>query len=477
MTAASALATICACTFAFFLYRLNKSNEPINTHFPPGPRGWLWSILGNIKDLSVDPSMLHMRFASWQPVYGDVIGLKVLGRSIIVLNSRTAIHDLLDERSVIYSDRPSLPFLTELARVDWMLPLLTYGPEMHLQRRMISQCINTSFFHQFQKLLANEARVFALSLEKNPKNIDDVLKRMVGSCILGFTLGNHEPENKEMLLKLAYDFDESMSVNAAAGTHPVNLIPALAKLPLFVFGKKLVDDMKRLSHCVSDMIEIPYQLSKDTMTVVTLQVFLLAMMRYPEVQKKAQAYIDGVVGNERLPTLGDRKAIPYIEAIAKEISRWRPVIPMAFVHKNMRDDVYNGMFIPKGSTIIPNSWLCLHDENDFPEPDEFRPERFTDGHKLFKDIPDPRDFAFGYGRRICPGRHFAESNLWMNIATLLSVYNIRYPVDANGLEQKQDPKFIWKLALLKPEEFECHFEPRSKERLEKLRVAVEEGTD
>ncbi|KAK0224000.1 cytochrome P450 [Armillaria fumosa] len=520
MTVVPALATICACTLALFLYHLNKSNQPINTHFPPGPRGWLWSILGNIKDLSVDPSMLHMRFASWQPAYGDVIGLKVLGRSIIVLNSRTAIHDLLDERSAIYSDRPSIPFVTELARVDWMLPLLTYGPEMHLQRRMINQCINTSFFHQFQKLLVNEARIFALSVGKDPKNMDALVRRMAGSSILGFTLGNHEPEKKEMLLKLAYDFDESMSVNAAAGTHPVDLIPALAKLPLFVFGKKLADGMKRLGLCIADMLEIPYQLTKDTMetnavgpsmtrhlietyqdqdgtvsnersiqasvaiafaggamtTVITLQVFLLAMMRYPEVQKKAQAYIDEVVGNERLPTLSDRKAIPYIEAIAKETSRWRPVIPMALARKNMRDDVYNGMFIPKGSTIIPNSWLCLHDENDFPEPNEFRPERFTDGHKLFKDIPDPRNFAFGYGRRICPGRHFAESNLWMNIATLLSVYDIRYPVDVNGLEQKQDPKFIWKLALLKPEEFECHFEPRSKERLEKLRIAVEEGT-
>ncbi|KAK0194555.1 cytochrome P450 [Armillaria mellea] len=437
MTGVLALATICACTFASFLYRLNKSNEPINTHFPPGPRSWLWSILGNIKDLSVDPSMLHIRFASWQPMYGDVIGLKVLGRSIIVLNSRTAIHDLLDGRSVIYSDRPSVPFVTEFnrARVDWMLPLLTYGPEMHRQRRMINQCINTTFFHQFRKLLVHEAQVFSLNIGKDPK------KWMLS--LIGFTLENHEPEKKEMLLKLAYDFDESMSMNAAAGTHPVDLIPALAKFPLFVFGKKLADGMKRLNHCVTDMLKIPYQLTKDTMetsavgpsmmkhlietyqdhdgtvsnersiqasvataftggavmTVITLQVFLLAMIRYPEVQKKAQAYIDGVVGNERLPTLSDREAILYIDAIAKETSRWRPVAPMAFAHKNVRDDVYNGIFIPKGSTIIPNSWLCLHDENDFPEPNEFRPERFTDGHKLFEDIPDPRNFAFGYGRR------------------------------------------------------------------------------
>ncbi|KAK0498930.1 cytochrome P450 [Armillaria luteobubalina] len=517
MTVAAALATICACTIAFFLYRL-KSNQPINTHFPPGPRGWLWPILGNIKDLSVDPSMLHMRFASWQPAYGDVIGLKVLGRSIIVLNSRTAIHGLLDERSAIYSDRPSIPFVTELACVDWMLPLLTYGPEMHLQRRMINQCVNTSFFHQFQKLLVNEARIFALSVRKDPKNMDALVRRMAGSSILGFTLGNHEPEKKEMLLKLAYDFDESMSVNGQpAPTLSTSYPHVLAKLPLFVFGKKLADGMKRLGICITDMLEIPYQLTKDTMETsavgpsmtrhlietyqdkdgtvsnersiqasvaiafagllrLQFKVFLLAMMRYPESRRKHKRTLMRQLEMIDYLTLSDREAIPYIEAIVKETSRWRPVIPMAMAHKNMQDDVYNGMFIPKGSTIIPNSWLCLHDENDFPEPDEFKPGRFTDGHKLFKDVPDPRNFAFGYGRRICPGRHFAESNLWMNIATLLSVYDIRYPVGVNGLEQKQDPKFIWKLAVLKPEEFECHFEPRSKERLEKLRIAVEEGT-
>ncbi len=102
MTVVPALATICGCIFAFFLYRLNKSNEPINTHFPPGPRGWLWSILGNIKDLSVDPSMLHMHFASWRHVYGSLHPKFLL--------SLYQNHFALQEMSSVsrFSDDPSL---------------------------------------------------------------------------------------------------------------------------------------------------------------------------------------------------------------------------------------------------------------------------------------------------------------------------------------------------------------------------------
>ena len=65
----------------------------------------------------------------------------------------------------------------------------------------------------------------------------------------------------------------------------------------------------------------------------------------------------------------------------------------------MQDDIYNGFLIPKGSTIIGNSWGCLNDEHDFPEPERFYPDRFSDGKVLFNDVTEPRRFAFGYGRR------------------------------------------------------------------------------
>ena len=56
--------------------------------------------------------------------------------------------------------------------------------------------------------------------------------------------------------------------------------------------------------------------------------YFIAACKYPEVQKKAQAEIDAVVGRERLPTLADRPNLPYVEAIMSETLRWGPVAPM-----------------------------------------------------------------------------------------------------------------------------------------------------
>ena len=53
----------------------------------------------------------------------------------------------------------------------------------------------------------------------------------------------------------------------------------------------------------------------------------MAMALYPEVQRKAQAEIDAVVGPNRLPDFHDRPSLPYINAVVKESSRWNLVLP------------------------------------------------------------------------------------------------------------------------------------------------------
>ena len=60
-----------------------------------------------------------------------------------------------------------------------------------------------------------------------------------------------------------------------------------------------------------------------------MQALFLAMVLYPEVQKKAQVEIDAVVGPNRLPDLEDRPSLPYINAIIKESMRWHLVAPLS----------------------------------------------------------------------------------------------------------------------------------------------------
>ena len=54
------------------------------------------------------------------------------------------------------------------------------------------------------------------------------------------------------------------------------------------------------------------------------------MTLYPEVQRKAQTEIDQVVGTSRLPDFSDQDALPYVQAVLKEVLRWHPVSPLGF---------------------------------------------------------------------------------------------------------------------------------------------------
>lgn len=91
-------------------------------------------------------------------------------------------------------------------------------------------------------------------------------------------------------------------------------------------------------------------------TAYTLQFFFLAMALYPDVQVKARAELDTVVGPNRLPTFKDRDTLVYTNAIIKEVLRWRPIVPLGMAHRVTQEDIYRGYLIPEGSVIIINAW-------------------------------------------------------------------------------------------------------------------------
>ena len=108
---------------------------------------------------------------------------------------------------------------------------------------------------------------------------------------------------------------------------------------------------------------------------MALKTFFLGMSLNPDIQKKAQAELDEVVGPDRLPTHEDRDRLVYVNAILKEMLRWMTPIPLGLEHCMIEDDELHGYFIPKGTIVIPNIFAMNHDPEIFPDPDVFRPER------------------------------------------------------------------------------------------------------
>jgi len=198
-----------------------------------------------------------------------------------------------------------------------------------------------------------------------------------------------------------------------------------------------------------------YSGGADT-TVSAINSFFLAMTLYPEVQRKAQAEIDRVVGNDRFPTFADQANLPYIDALTKELLRWNPVTPLSIPHIATEDGSYGSYFIPKGSLIIANVWQILHDPATYANPMKFNPDRFLG------DTPeiDPRHAAFGYGRRLCPGMHLAQSSLWLTCAMSLAVFNIEKSVDGFGNVVEPATRYSGG-TISHPPPFKCAIKPRS----------------
>ncbi|KAF7352071.1 Cytochrome P450 [Mycena venus] len=120
---------------------------------PPGPPGD--PVIGHLLRMPSTDSALV--FHQWSQIYGPVMHLKVLGRSMIILDTYQAAVDLLDKRGLIYSDRPKFT-LYELLGWKHSLSFLQYGKEFNIQRQMHQTYLSRHKVEDFKPMQIQEAR-------------------------------------------------------------------------------------------------------------------------------------------------------------------------------------------------------------------------------------------------------------------------------------------------------------------------------
>jgi len=200
-------------------------------------------------------------------------------------------------------------------------------------------------------------------------------------------------------------------------------------------------------------------------TSAALKSFFLEATLHPEMVLSAQKELDEVIGRDRLPEFSDMPDLPYISAIVKEVIRLTPPVPLGAPHRAMEDDIYEGQFIPAGSTIIDNVWAMLRDESVYPDPHTFNPERFLKDGQINPDVKDPDQMgAFGFGRRACPGKYFALRVMFLTISHTLATFDISKCLDEDG--NPIIPKVEYPPAVfLHPGPFPSSIVPRSAQAL------------
>ncbi|KAI0331349.1 cytochrome P450 [Cubamyces sp. BRFM 1775] len=434
-----ALAIVLACiVFVSIRNRVGRKSLPL----PPGPLGL--PIIGNALDVPKEKPWLAFRDLS-------------------------AKHDLFEKRSAIYSDRQD-SVLAHLTGWTWNLVFKRYDDDWRRVRRLFWQHFQPSAVGQFKVVQQREAHDLLHRLFDDQRDIDSTIKLSLSKTILTSVHGLPGAQVTRHYVDILNASEHGIAEAFTPGAYLVEFLPWLQYIPAWFPGtgwqKKLVEWrtqaaairedpyevakeaitrgeaepsmitelMEKLSDgeldgkTVKEATAVAFWASTDT-TAATLVAFICAMILHPTVQTRAQAELDRVIGPARLPEHTDRAALPYVDAIVRH-----NVAPLGVAHRYMEEDVYRGWRIPKGATVMPNAWAILHDPEVFPDPETFRPERFLAANgQPNADILDPASVAFGFGRRICgPGWHFATDALFINIASLLHLFDFQPALDAHG---------------------------------------------
>ncbi|KAF9523508.1 cytochrome P450 [Crepidotus variabilis] len=496
-----------------FLYPLafQKKNSD-RLPYPPGPKPSF--LIGNALDF---PRSGHSKvFLQWGKISNsDVVFATAFGRHLIVLNSIKAADDLLGRKGDLYNDRPTLP-VTGIIGWDWNMGLMEIGRGWRAHRRAAHEWLGKTAVHRYQSIQYQTVYNFLQKIVIDPDSYSQHSNTFSAEVILSMMYGYVPKSVQDPLVDAAEESALLAFGLILIGSSAIHLLPFLRHIPVwFPFAsaqkkaarcRKITQEMQRLpvefvKKSMADGSAVPsvltdfyerqattgvseeeeeimkniswtaYGAASDT-TATPIVVFIYLMVKYPEIQRRAQAEIDRVVGDERLPNFNDREDMPYIEAIYREVLRFHPPAVLSIPHTLTADDVYNGYFLPKGSTVYTNLWAMMHDERVFPEPDVFKPERFLDERG---ELLDSRVFAYGFGTHICPGRFIDSSNLWLLMASFLCCFNTSRAIDEAGNEVEINEEWLDFGAVIHKKPVACRITPRSIHKSSLIDAHVEQN--
>jgi cytochrome P450 len=441
----------------------------------PGPRGL--PLLGNA--LQLKPRRIHLQMEQWAREYGPVFRASLGRTPAVVFSDPADITAILRDRPDTFR-RPSIT--AEVSEELGGKPglFLVEGAEWRAQRRMVMQAFAPHAIKAYFPLLTKvgarlQERWSKAARQGQSIDLGADLKRYTVDIIAGLAFGaevntvekgddviQQHMENilsgvaRRSLLPLPYwryvrlPVDRRLEHSSAEFTLAVNGFVAEARsamaadpglrsapqnlLQAMIAATEQPDSGLDDDAVVGNVITMLLGGEDTTASVLGWMIWLLS--RNPEALRRAQQEVLDHVPDVRSMTMAQADALDFIDACAHESMRMKPAAPFIPL-QTVKDTEVRGVALPK-DTIV---WCVMRDaamkESYFPEPDQFRPERWLEG-----SAARAAALPFGGGPRMCPGRYLSLLEIKVAMATLLGAFDIEAVEAVDGLAPEEIMGFV-----------------------------------
>jgi cytochrome P450 len=461
---------LCATFAIVLLYYLTNLRRPSgNGRLPPGPRPL--PVIGNLLDLRGN---LHHTLAQLARVHGPVMRLKLGMTTAVVISSRDAAREAFTRhdrslaaravpdsaRALGLSDRSTIWLPSSAQRWKTMRgivathvfsprslavrrgvrerkvrDLVSYirarsGQELEVGQVVYGGVLNLVSTALFSVDVVDVGAQSAQGLKEAVEELIELVAKPNVSDVFPFLRPLDLQRRRrcaarlfEKVFRVLDDVVDRRQAEATATETKSTRGDFLdALLQLTSTGAIARDDMRAV---MFDM----FAAGSDTISI-TVEWAMAELLRNPGIMAKVRADIEGALGGKEGIEEPDVANMPYLQAVVKEAMRLHPVGPIMLPHQAVEDGVEVGSYaVPKGSTVIFNTWAIMRDPAAWERPDEFLPERwFLDGvAKMDSRGKDFEFLPFGSGRRVCPGLPMAERVLPFLLASLLHGFEWTLP--------------------------------------------------
>lgn len=174
-------------------------------------------------------------------------------------------------------------------------------------------------------------------------------------------------------------------------------------------------------------------------TAIALANVMYHLLKNPPVYAKLREELDNALSDKNaIPSYSSVQQLPYLRACLDESLRLVPPLSYGLPRITPPEGaIIAGHWIPGGTTVSVSAYVVHRDPATFPEPEEFRPERWL--KKEGRDL-NAAFIPFITGARGCIGRNITYLEQTVLMAALVRRYDLALP--SSGWELEREEAFL-----------------------------------